>query len=117
MKVSDIFEAIRCREEELDWLGRALVIRELDASSSLVEEQELDELRRGKEVPDDETYWRIFARSVTVKETGARLFEDEDIPKLRQASRFKLQPLTSAVARVNGLSGEDNAKNSSAVQA
>lgn len=118
VKIADIFTAIQCRVESLTWQGVELVVREVDASASLIQEHEAEKLAKdGGALPEDELYWRILVRSVFVKETNKPLFEDADIAELRKASRNKLGPLVGAVDRVNGLRGDDNAKNSPAVQA
>jgi hypothetical protein len=109
--LQEILDAIACREEELKFLGRDVVVREVDISTDLIIEQEVE-----KEILDagaeraELGYWKMFVRSVALKETGAPLFEGADIPKLRKGARGRLAPLCAAVNRVNGLDAETNAK-------
>lgn len=110
--LKDILDAIRTREEEIEFLGKVYVVRELSASATL----------GGGSVPEGEdaetfAWWRMFVRSVFDKETGQQVFQDDDIAELMKGSRFKLAKLLQACNRVNGLDEVDNAKNSSAVQA
>jgi hypothetical protein len=109
--LQDILEAIACREEELKFLGRDVIVREVDISTEMVIEDEVE-----KEILDagagraELGYWKMFVRSVTLKETGAPLFDGADIAKLRKGARGRLAPLCAAVNRVNGLDADLNAK-------
>lgn len=103
----EILEAIKCRAEEIEWLGKAYTIREVEAGANFGDVSDLS---------GAEMMWRIFVRSIFYKDTGLQVFQDDDIVELKRSARLRLAPLWMVVNRVNGLDGGDNAKNSQAVQ-
>jgi hypothetical protein len=112
-----IQEALKCREERVEFLGKQYLVREVNAASSLEIEEELEKQAKAAGSNDQELhYWALFTRSILDAETGLQAFTDADIAVLRHASRVKLAAFTRAVNNVNGLNDADNAKNSKAVQ-
>lgn len=106
-----IQEFLKLREERVPFLGRAMIVTEVDATSSLIAEDEVEkELKASGLESHVLLYWKVFVRSVRAEE-GAPPFTDADILTLARGSRGKLTALMTAVDRVNGMSGEANAKN------
>lgn len=117
--IKEILDAIRRREETVAAFGRNFIVRELDATATFrTEDAELaKKLEALGMAPDELLFWKALVRCVVEEGSGLAPFTDADIPELCRGSRFKLAPLTAAVNRVNGFDSDDNAKNSSAVQA
>jgi hypothetical protein len=108
--LEEIFDAIRCQSERIQFAGKDYEVREVEAAQSLALDEELrDELGKDGSSHADMLYWSIVVRSVFTAE-GAPAFTEADIQKLRKGSRRKLQPLLNAVDRVNGLAVEANEK-------
>jgi hypothetical protein len=108
-----IEQALKVREESVEFLGRNYLVREINATEQLgFEKDELDELRKATGGLSDAQLlgWSIFIHSVRDAETGELAFTANEIPMLARGSRSKLAGILSAANRVNGLDGEDNAK-------
>jgi hypothetical protein len=90
------------REERVKFGKRTVIVRELASAA------ELPMLK-----DDSDATYRLLVRSV-FEEDGEQTFTDDDIPKLKRASRRRVSDLLVAAARVNGLDGEVEAKNSDA---
>lgn len=107
----EILAAIEIQEEVAKFLGVDYIVRELDASSSLAVEDEVEkELAKSGLDQSQLLVWKMFVRCVIVKETGAPMFSDADIPKLARGSRSKISPLMAAFNRVNGFDAPENEK-------
>lgn len=103
--LKDIQEAIRCADEEIQLAGHTLIVREMPEASSLGYATTDDAIS-----DPDGGFYRMAVRCVFFKETGLPVFEDSDIPAIRGASKRRLAKLLAAVARVNGLDEDANAK-------
>jgi hypothetical protein len=104
--IKDILEALKCRDEEAELLGRKVLVRELNASATFG--------NIPREQLEADQWWLMLVRCVFDKETGLPIFQDDDIPELKLGSRNKLGPVLAAFNRVNGLDVEDNEKKSTA---
>ena len=98
----ELSEAIKPREERIEFGGLTLIVRELATSADVTAFQD----------NADMTY-KLVVRS-TFDEAGEPAFSDEDIPALKAGAKFALLPLITAVTRVNGFALEKNVKNSAA---
>lgn len=103
--LNDILEAIRCKVEEIELAGHTLTVREMPEAASLGYTSTAEAV-----ADQDGSFYRMAVRCVFFKETGLPVFEDSDIPAIREASKRRLAKLLAAVTRVNGLDGDDNAK-------
>lgn len=107
-----IREALKVQKEALDFCGRKVIVRELEAGESLP----VGELASTPEEitkQQERGYMLMFVRCILWadgEEQGQRVFADEDIPELEKSSKTRLAPLVAAVSRVNGIDAAANAK-------
>jgi hypothetical protein len=103
--LDDLAEFLKPREEKLKFGKVHLVVKELDgtADHSALKETE-------------DAQWKILVRCIFREDSGQPAFEDKDIPALRKKSPVVTAPLVNAVNRVNGLSTEEEVKNSDAAR-
>lgn len=107
-----IREALRVQEEELEFCGRKVIVRELNAAASLpvgepaaTPEERTAQAERG--------YMLMLVRCVfwaDGDDVGVQVFTDDDIPAIEAGAKRVLAPLVAAVNRVNGLDADLNAK-------
>lgn len=97
-----ILQYLAPREEEIEFAGVKLRVRELETAS------ESEAMRNSK----DAVYHLIVLCVLDAE--GNRVFSEQDIPALKASSQQKMLPLIAAVHRVMGLSTEDEVKNSDA---
>ncbi len=110
--LQEILDAIKCREETVDFLGRKVLVREINSAAPLGGTPEEERALEASGIAaGDLVYWRVFVRAVLDAETQAPIFSLVNIPALEAGSRSKLLSLVRAVNRTNGLDAEDNAKN------
>lgn len=96
-----LLEALAPGEESLELLGHKLVVRELVSTP-----EDAEVLRDGVDnLP------KYIVRCTFDAETGAPVFSDADLPRLKAASPVKMLPLVRAVSRVNGWDRDDEVKN------
>lgn len=100
--LEDLAEFLKPREERITFGKVPLVIMELDGSAD-----------NSALAAEEDRAWRILVRCV-FREDGTPAFTDADIPKLKRKSPSVTQPLLTAVSRVNGISVEEEVKNSDA---
>lgn len=103
--LQDIYDALKVREEKIQFAGREIVVRELDGAADVAAFED-----------DTDLKWKLLVRCAFDLD-GKALFTDSDIHDLKAASRIKLRSLVEAVNRVNGFAVEDEAKNSAAAPA
>ena len=82
--------------------GAKVCVQELASASDLIEA-----------MSGEDAGFQMLVRSVT-RVDGTPVFSSADIPALKRGAMKRLLPLLEAVHRVNGLSVENEAKNSEA---
>jgi hypothetical protein len=97
-----LFEALAPREERVEILGRALIVRELESAADTA-----------AFLDNADMSWKMIVRCV-FREDGQPMFGDDDIPRLKRTAKLRLKPLSDAVLRVNGLDVDGAEKNSGA---
>lgn len=98
----EIAEALKPREEVIEFAGRKLVARELASAAKLPQGGE-----------DLDAGYRMMVACIYL-EDGTPALEEADLPALKAAGSKRIAPLMEAVMRVNGLDATGEAGKSEA---
>ena len=107
-----IREALKVQSETLEFCGRKVIVRELNAATSLPL-GDLAEEGAARQKQAERGFMLMFVRSifwVDGEGAGDQVFTDDDIAEIEQGAKRALAPLVAAVNRVNGLDTAVNEK-------
>jgi hypothetical protein len=98
---ADILEAIKPREEQVQFAGNTLLVRELASAAEI-----------GAAEGDPDLFVKLMVACIFEADGTTPAMTAEDLPALKAAGRGRLAPLVLAVRRVNGMDLEGDAKKS-----
>ena len=99
----DLLDALKLREESVQFGGNTLIVREAASAADL-----------GTEKGDPDIIYKLMIACIFEADGTTPALSMEDLPALKAGSRAKVGKLVDATLRVNGLDAEDNAGKSEA---
>lgn len=102
----EILKAIEAKKETVSLDDGEVIIREIGAAD-LYGLYQREDIKDDKGEIDMVKFTPALIALSVVDENGQRIFSDEDIPLLEEASPQKLKILSDAAIRMNGMKGDE----------